>query len=72
MNHIEPSVLTKLLKDRGLSLADLAKRARLNKQTIWRLKSGKVAKARDHTIEKIAVVLKVDRGSSAARRASQS
>jgi transcriptional regulator with XRE-family HTH domain len=61
MNHIEPSVLTKLLNDKGLSLADLAKRARLNKQTIWRLTAGKVAKARDHTIENIARVLNVDR-----------
>lgn len=61
MDNIKPSVLTELLKDNGLSLADLAKRARLNKQTIWRLTSGKVSKARDHTIEKIARVLNVDR-----------
>jgi transcriptional regulator with XRE-family HTH domain len=60
MNHIKPSVLTKLLTGKGLSLADLAKRARLNKQTIWRLAAGKVAKARDHTIENIARVLNVD------------
>ena len=42
-------------------MADLAKRARMNKQTIWRLKAGKVTKARDRTIEEIARVLKVDR-----------
>jgi transcriptional regulator with XRE-family HTH domain len=61
MNHIRPSVLKKLLKDKGLSLDELAKRARLNKQTIWRLTAGKVAKARDRTIENIARVLNVDR-----------
>src|SRR6516162_2394859 len=60
MNNIEPPVLKKLLKDKGLSLADLAKQARLNKQTIWRLTTGKVAKTRDHTIRNIARVLNVD------------
>jgi transcriptional regulator with XRE-family HTH domain len=48
------------LKDKGLSLAELAKRTRLNKQTIWRLTAGKVAKARDLTIENIAGALNVD------------
>src|SRR5688572_7985473 len=61
MHKIDPSALSKLLKDKGLSLADLAKRARMNKQTIWRLTAGKVTKARDRTIEEIARVLKVDR-----------
>ena len=60
MKNIEPSILMKLLKDRNLSLAELAKGARLDKQTIWRLTSGKVAKARAGTIEKIARALKVD------------
>ena len=58
--RIDPAVLKKLLKDKGLSLADLAKRAKINKQTIWRLTADKVAKARNHTIEQIAHVLKVD------------
>jgi len=60
MNRIDPAILKKLLKNKGLSLADLAKRARINKQTIWRLTADKVTKARDRTIEQIAHVLKVD------------
>jgi transcriptional regulator with XRE-family HTH domain len=43
-----------------LSLADLARKARIDKQTLWRLTAGKVSKARDHTIEQIAKALKVD------------
>jgi len=60
MNRINPAVLKRLLKDKGLSLADLAKRAKINKQTIWRLTADKVTKARDRTIEQIAHVLKID------------
>jgi transcriptional regulator with XRE-family HTH domain len=60
MRQIDPVALKQLLKDNGLSLGDLAKRARINKQTLWRLTAGKVRNARDHTIEKIAKALKTD------------
>jgi DNA-binding Xre family transcriptional regulator len=60
-NNIQPSILARLLNDKRLSLAELAKLAKLNKQTIWRLKTGKVSKVRGLTIEKIAAALKVDR-----------
>jgi transcriptional regulator with XRE-family HTH domain len=60
MKQVNPIVLRSLLKTNRLSLGDLAKRARINKQTLWRLTAGKVRNARDHTIEKIAKALKVD------------
>jgi transcriptional regulator with XRE-family HTH domain len=60
MKNIKPSALLGLLKEQNLSLAELAKRSRLDKQTIWRLTTGKVAKARAGTIEKIARALKVE------------
>jgi transcriptional regulator with XRE-family HTH domain len=60
MNRIEPAILAKLLRDKGLSLADLAKAAKLDKGTIWRLAKGKVAKARELTVKTIARALDVD------------
>jgi transcriptional regulator with XRE-family HTH domain len=60
MNRIDPTVLKQLMTDRGLSLSDLAQRARIDKQTLWRHSSGKVSKSRQRTVEQLAKVLKVD------------
>jgi transcriptional regulator with XRE-family HTH domain len=60
MKQVNPTVLKQQMEINRLSLADLAKKARINKQTLWRLTAGKVSKARDYTIEQIAKALKVD------------
>jgi DNA-binding Xre family transcriptional regulator len=59
MNRIKPDILTKLLRDKGRSLADLAEVAKVDKGTIWRLANGKVTKARERTVETIARALDV-------------
>jgi transcriptional regulator with XRE-family HTH domain len=60
MQQVDPVVLKRLMEANKLSFADLARKARVNKQTLWRLAAGKVNKARDHTINQIAKALKVD------------
>jgi transcriptional regulator with XRE-family HTH domain len=60
MKRLDPTVLKELLESNDLSLAVLAKQARIDKQTVWRLSAGKVTGARDRTIKQIAEVLKVD------------
>lgn len=58
--RIDPAALKKLLEDHNLSLADLAKRARIDKQTVWRIANGRVTTARDRTVQQIALALNVD------------
>jgi transcriptional regulator with XRE-family HTH domain len=56
-----PERLKKMRESRGLSQAELAKKARLNKQTIYRIENGKQP-AREKTIQRLARALEVDPG----------
>ena len=60
MKRIEPSVLKQLAEARNLSLTELAKQTKIDKQTIWRLAHGKQTKTRARTVEQIARILKVE------------
>jgi transcriptional regulator with XRE-family HTH domain len=61
MARIIPGVLKKLRENKGLSQQDLADRAKVDKQTIWRIEAGaKTENTRPTTIQKIARLLGVE------------
>lgn len=60
MAKIDPEVLQKLREAKSLSQAQLAERAKVNVQTIWRLENGQQHDTRPSTITKLARALNVE------------
>jgi transcriptional regulator with XRE-family HTH domain len=60
MTKIDPAALAHLMERKGLSLQDLANMSKIDKQTLWRIKTGQMRKSRDHTVHQVASALKVD------------
>jgi len=61
MARITPETLRKLRNHRGWTLDQLAEKANLDRQTIFRLESGRREQTRDTTIEKLAKALGTER-----------
>jgi transcriptional regulator with XRE-family HTH domain len=59
MPQIVAFTLRRLRTAKGLSLAQLADRAKIDKQTIWRLEQGKHTETRESTIQKLARTLRL-------------
>lgn len=57
---IDQTRLKALRADRGLSQAQLARKAKLNKQTMYRIEAGEHRHVRSRTVENIAKALAVD------------
>jgi transcriptional regulator with XRE-family HTH domain len=60
MPQIVPFTLIRLRKAKGWSLEQLAERARVDKQTIWRLEKGEHSMPRESTIKNLARALSVE------------
>ena len=60
MFQIDPSVLKKLRDDRGLTQDKLAKKSKIDKQTISRLERGERKQTRQRIVEALCAVFKVD------------
>jgi transcriptional regulator with XRE-family HTH domain len=61
MTNVVPFTLRRLRKARGWSLEQLAERAKIDKQTIFRLEKGERSQTRESTIRKLAGALNVER-----------
>jgi transcriptional regulator with XRE-family HTH domain len=49
------------LRDSGLSIAEIARRARLSRQTVWRFAEGRTRKPHYYAVERIQKLLPQDK-----------